>query len=141
MIRVTRTILMLRQKVLFNCGDSAKGRAEDCGEPASAGARYPGGCQGLPQSLTPLIICCSGLGSTAYSVETVYERRTSIYSWRLPRSAGDALLASLATPGRFTGDHPVDHAQLARLTPERGLFSTGISLRLIPVSSISRRGR
>jgi hypothetical protein len=23
-------------------------------------------------------------------------------------------LASLATPGRFTGDHPVDHAQLAR---------------------------
>jgi hypothetical protein len=62
MIRVTRTILMLRQKVLFNCGDSAKGRAEDCGEPAGAGARYPGGCQGLPQSPTPLIICCSGLG-------------------------------------------------------------------------------
>jgi hypothetical protein len=47
MIRVTRTILMLRQKVLFNCGGSAKGRAEDCGEPASAGARYPGGVSGF----------------------------------------------------------------------------------------------
>jgi hypothetical protein len=32
--------------------------------------------------------------------------------------------ALLATPGRFTGDHPVDHAQLARLTLERGLFAT-----------------
>ena len=30
----------------------------------------------------------------------------------------------LATPGRFTDDHPVDHAQLVRLTPERGLFAT-----------------
>jgi hypothetical protein len=39
-----------RTKVLFNCGDSAKGRAEGCGELASAGARYPGGFQGLPQS-------------------------------------------------------------------------------------------
>jgi hypothetical protein len=37
-------------------------------------------------------------------------------------------LASLATPGRFTGDHPVDHAQLARLAPERGLFATILGL-------------
>jgi hypothetical protein len=36
-----------RTKVLFNCGDSAKGRAEDCGELASAGARYPGGVSGF----------------------------------------------------------------------------------------------
>lgn len=29
-------------KVLFYAGDFAEGRTEDCGEPASAGARYPG---------------------------------------------------------------------------------------------------
>jgi hypothetical protein len=32
--------------------------------------------------------------------------------------------ALLATPGRFPDDHPVDHTQLARLTPERGLCAT-----------------
>ena len=29
-------------KVLFLCGDYAKGRAEDCGEPPNASVPYPG---------------------------------------------------------------------------------------------------
>ena len=61
---------------------------------------------------------CSDCGSTAYSVETVYRGRTSIYSWRLPRFAGDALLASLATPVALrptreadTGARPIPNSE------------------------------
>jgi hypothetical protein len=42
----------------------------------------------------------------------------ALLCWRRPVSP------HRRSPCRFTGDHPVDHAQLVRLSPERGLFAT-----------------
>jgi hypothetical protein len=42
----------------------------------------------------------------------------ALLCWRRPVSP------HRRSPRRLTGDHPVDHAQLPRLAPERGLFAT-----------------
>jgi hypothetical protein len=47
-----------------------------------------------------------GCGSTAYSVGTVYGRKGHLYT------PGDTPVTSLAITLLFTGDHPVDGAQL-----------------------------
>ena len=63
-----------------------------------------------------------GCESTAYSVGTVHGGKGHLYT-------PGVRPALLATPRRFTGDHPtrpVDDVQLvtpARLTPEHGHFS------------------
>ena len=46
----------------------------------------------------------------------------ALLCWRRPVSP------HRRSPCRFTGDHPVDHAQLARLAPERGLCATESSV-------------
>ena len=57
-----------------------------------------------------------GCGSTAYSVRTVYEGKGHLYTPGVcPALLATPCLASLATPGRLTGDHrarPVDDALL-----------------------------
>jgi len=57
-----------------------------------------------------------GCGSTACSVGTVYGEKGHLYTpGTRPALLATPCLASLATPRRFTGDHParpVDDAQL-----------------------------
>jgi hypothetical protein len=76
--------------------------------------------------------CCAqqtgmhiGCGSTACSVGTVYGGKGRLYTPGVrPASQATPCLVSLATLGRFTDDHPVDHA-LPGLTPSTANFLTG----------------
>jgi hypothetical protein len=51
----------------------------------------------------------------------------ALLCWRRPVSP------HRRSPCRFTGDHSVDHAQLVRLSPERGLFATYLKLMRCPL--------
>ena len=117
---------------MFHCGPGRPGgvflhhpRTHKTGHGAPSDLRFP---RPWPAPNCPKNCCAQqtgmhiGCGSTAYPIGTIYEGKGHLYTPGVcPASLAAPCLASLATPHRFTGDHPtypVDDAQL--VTPYQG---------------------